>query len=424
MFVLRHLPISLLFVLVLLSFGCGAKTGLDAPDAEMDATNVPDASDAGIDVPCVEIPLDGGPIDLPLSTEAEVGRADVLFLIDTTASMQDEIDRIRDQIRDRLAPAIERTLRDTRIGVATFADFPVEPFGDPDAGDVPFRLLSQMTDDLARIQAAVSSIDLGNGRDEAESQVEALYQVATGEGLGSWVAPSFGCPLGGLGYPCFREDALPVVLLFTDAPFHEGEGGRLPYSRLTPRPHVYSEAVAELNALGIKVMCFNSGDSGAGATLTDLRNIAMDTGAIGLDGQPLVFDVGRRGENLGTEVVSAIETFAAAIEFDVDTLLLDPDPRDGIDPRDFVDAVLAIRAIPADGVASIEREAGVFRGVVSGTDLLFQLRLRNDAIVPGPTARRFRLEIIFRGDGRTRLDRRIIDIVIPGADGSGCDAPT
>jgi hypothetical protein len=75
-------------------------------------------------------------------------------------------------------------------------------------------------------------------------------------------------------------------------------------------------------------------------------------------------------------------------------------------------------------VASIEREAGVFRGVVSGTDLLFQLRLRNDAIVPGPTARRFRLEIIFRGDGRTRLDRRIIDIVIPGADGSGCDAPT
>jgi len=415
MFVTRHLPTLLI---VLSVFGCGAKTGLDVPDAELDATNPPDALDAGPPIPCVEIPIDGGPIELPLETEAQVGRADILFLIDTTASMQDEIDRIRDQIRDRLAPAIERTLQDTRIGVATFADFPIEPFGDADAGDTPFQLVSQMTDDLAQIQAAISTIRLGNGRDEAESHVEALYQVATGEGLGPFVSPSFGCPTGGLGYPCFREDALPVVLLFTDAPFHEGPGGTQPYMRISPRPHRYEEALTELNRLGIKVMSFNSGD---GTAVRDLQELATDTGAVRRDGTPLVFDVGRRGESLGTEVIGAIELFAEAIEFDVDALLIDPDPRDGIDPRDFVEAIIPLSATPADGVASIDTEAGVFRGVISGTDLLFQLRLRNDAVVPGPTARRFLLEIVFRGDGRTRLDRRIIEIVIPGADGTGCD---
>ncbi len=416
MLLTRHLPIALLTLLA--ASACGAKTGLNVPDGEVDAAN--DGGDAGVDVPCIEVPLDGGPIDLPLSTEAQVGRADVLFLIDTTASMQDEIDRIRDQIRDRLAPAIERTLQDTQIGVATFADFPIEPFGDAEAGDVPFRLLSQMTDDLAQVQAAVGSIRLGNGRDEAESHVEALYQVATGAGLEPHVPASFGCPSGGLGYPCFREDALPVVLLFTDAPFHNGPGGSNPYMRISPRPHTYEEAVTELNLLGIKVMCFDSGDGGASA---DLNRIARDTNALRPDGRPLVFDVGRRGEDLGTEVVGAIELFAEAIVFDVDTLLLDPDPRDGVDPRDFVQAVVPVSAEPSDGVDSIDTEAGVFRGVVSGTDLLFRLTLRNDAIVPGPTARRFRLEIVFRGDGRTRLDRRIVEIVIPGADGTGCDDP-
>ncbi len=416
MFVTRHLPITLL---VLLSSACGAKTGLDVPDGDMDAAN-DGTLDAGIDsdVPCIEVPVDGGPIDLPLTTEAQVGRADVLFLIDTTASMQDEIDRIRDSIRDRLAPAIERTLQDTRIGVATFADFPIEPYGDADAGDQPFRLVSQMTDDLAQIQAAVSSIRLGNGRDEAESHVEALYQVATGEGLGSWVSASFGCPSGGMGYPCFRGDALPVVLLFTDAPFHNGPDDTQPYMGITPAPHRYDQAVAELTSRGIKVMCFDSGDGGA---LGDLRRVSTDTGAIATDGSPLVFDVGRRGENLNNEVVSAIELFASAIEFDVDTVLADPDPSDGVDPRDFVEGIVPVSANPPDGVSSFDDTT--FYGVVSGTDLLFRLTLRNDAIVPGPTARRFRLEITFRGDRSIRLDRRIIEIVIPGADGSGCDGP-
>jgi len=378
--------------------------------------------DAGVDagdasIPCVEIPFDGGPIDLPLETEAEVSRADVVFLIDVTASMQDEIDRIRDQLRDRLAPGIEMEIRDTQLGVATFADFPVEPHGDP--LDDPFNLLLPMTDDLSRVQAAVNSIELGNGRDEAESQVEALYQVATGEGLSRFIPPSFGCPSGGFGYPCFRDDALPIVLLFTDAPFHNGPGGRNSYSGIvSPAPHTFEEAMDALNALDIRVIGF---DSGGGEARPDLRETASRTGAINAMGQPLVFDIGRDGRGLGTGVIDAMKTFADAAVFDIDLVLRDPAPGDGVDVVAFVDTVIPLRADPMDGVERIDVEAGVFRGVTSGTTVVFQLQIRNDAVVPGSEPQRFDLEVIFRGDSRTQLARQIVILVIPGADGAGCE---
>ncbi len=405
--------------IAVLMVGCGAKTGLDVPDAQVDAN---DETDAGI--PCVELLPDGGPIELPLETEARLGRADVVFAIDVTASMQDEIDQIRDKLRDRLAPAIENEIPDAQFAVATFADFPVMPYGDPE--DRPFTLMLPMSEDLSRVQAAVNGIELGNGRDEPESQVEALYQIASGEGLPPWVPSSFGCPTGGRGYPCFRDDALPIVLLFTDAPFHNGppdDSGTLrsAYSGISPPPHTYPQAVAALTSLGIRVIGFDSGDGGAGR---DLRAVATATGTLDDDGRPLVFDIGRRGERLGTGVVDAVKTFADTVVFDIDAIVQDPVPGDGVDVTGFIEAITPIRAIPMEGVESIDEEAGVFRGVQAGTTVVFQLRIRNDAVVPGPRAQRFLVEIIFRGDGRTRLGRRVLEIVIPGADGEGCEGST
>lgn len=405
-----------------LTIGCGAKTGLALPDGAMDAGIDAPMEDASI--PCIEVPPDGGLIEIPLETETRLARADLVFLIDTTASMQDEIDQIRDKLRDALAPAIDNEIPDAQFSVATFSDFGTGSYGDPD--DRAFTMVLPMTGDLSRVQAAVNSIELANGRDEPESQVEALYQVATGEGLGTWVDPSFGCPMGGRAYPCFRLDALPIILLFTDAPFHNGPasspGGPMsnPYTAgdIVPPPHTYDEAVAQLDALGVRVIGFDSGDGGGAA---HLRRVATDTDAVDEGGAPLVYDIGRNGEGLGTGVVEAMKTFADAVIFDVDAIVQDPVPGDDVDVTELVEAVVPVRAIPMDGIDSIDTEANVFRGVRSGTTVVFQLRIRNDAVVPGPTARRFQLEIIFRGDGRTRLGRRIVEIVIPGLDGEGCE---
>lgn len=400
--------------------GCGAKTGLEVPDIGPDAGT--DARDAGTDapdrpdapLPCIELHPDAGPILLPLDTEVVVGRADVLLLIDVTGSMEEEIAQIRTTLRDRIVPGIRAAIPDSRLGVATLADFPFGTCGGP--GDVPFAQILPIDADVARVQAAVDSVATTSGGDAPESHVEALYQAATGEGLGSVIPPSFGCPGGGFGYSCFRTDALPVILLFTDAPFHNGPGGSEPYpaSCGADGAHDYSEAVDVLDARGIRVMGLFSG---VRAGRDDLERVATDTGAVS-GAAPLVFDIGSGGESLSTNVITAVRTLADVIQFDVDTVLVDPVPSDGVDPRAFVDEVIALRAEPPSGVMSIS--GGVFFGVSTGTRVVFQLQLRNDVVAPGVGPQRFLLEIVFRADGRTRLGSTLIELVVPGSDGMGC----
>lgn len=412
--------------------GCGAKTGLDVPDANRDG-----GSDAGVDtgprdaghdggsdaaIPCVQLDPDAGPVELPLDTQVQLGRADVVFLIDITGSMSQEIGHIQAELRDTIAPGIQAAIPDSELGVATFADFPVGHCGTGE--DHAYNLVLPVTADLARVQSAVNGIAVSNGGDPPEAQVEALYQTATGEGLGSFVPSSFGCPGGGFGYACFRSDALPVILLFTDDFWHNGPGNADPYSSACPEllssvsPHAYGDAVSVLQTRGIRVMGLFSGlDAPARA---EMDQLATDTNALDGSGRPLVFDIGTRGESLSSSVVAAITTLASVIRFDIDTTLVDPIPGDGVDVRGFVQSVTPVRAEPMDGVASIDVAAGTFRQVRTGTRVIFQLTLRNGSVAPGVGPQIFPLEIVFRGDRRTRIGSTIIDILIPGADGSGC----
>lgn len=409
------------------SSGCGSKTGLDIPDVGVDA---PDAgptdagNDAGMDasIPCIELDPDAGPILLPLDTQVQLGRADVLFLIDVTGSMSQEIGHIQSELRDTIAPGIQAAISDSELGVATFADFPVRLCGTAD--DHAYNLVLPVTDDLARVQTAVNGIGVSNGGDPPEAQVEGLYQSATGEGLGSFIPASFGCPAGGFGYACFRNDALPVILLFTDDLWHNGPGNADPFSASCPSltssvtPHTYADAVTALQARGIRVMGLFSGvDSDARA---EMDQVAADTNALDGRGQPLVFDIGTHGEALSTSVVAAITTLANVIRFDIDTVLVDPIPSDGVDVRAFVEAVVPVRADPMDGVESIDVAAGTFRQVRTGTRVVFELTLRNGVVAPGVGPQVFPLEVVFRGDRRTRIGSTVVNIVIPGTDGTGC----
>ena len=402
--------------------GCGAKTGLAVPDLGPDAgpPTLDIGLDAGVDadIPCIEIPFDGGPVEAELETQARVGRADVVFLIDRTLSMSDEIATVRARLRDDIAPAIREAIPDSQLAVASFADFPVSGYGSATDGDTPFTLHAPSRADIASVQGAVDSIELSNGRDRRESQVEALYQLATGEGIGPYVSPSVGCPAGGRGYACLRTDALPVVLLFTDAQFHEdpaetGSG----YVGITPEPHSWFDAVRELNRIGARVIGF---DSGEGTAEPPLERMARATGA--LDGtRPLVFDIGAAGQRLTTGVVGAIRTFASSAVQDVSVEAVDPDRLDGVDVLAFVGALIPVRAEPSSGIDGIDASTATFLGVRAGTQLFYSVELRNDIVAPGMGPQRFDIDLIFRGDGSTFIARQRVTIVVPGADGTGCE---
>jgi len=416
-----------LLVTTLVTIGCGANTGIPVPNlARRDAAQpfVDAGLDAGVDanIDCFDVPLDGGPVNADMVLEAEVGRADVVFLIDITSSMQEEIDQVRTRLRDRIAPAIREAIPDSQIAVTTHADFPRSPYGQV-GRDEPFTLVSPSTADIARAQAAVDSIRLGSGVDPPESQVEALYQIATGEGLPGYVPASGGCPTGGIGYACVRRDALPVILLFTDEAMHNGPSPTMPHAYdpliLGVSPHQFDDSVRELQRIGARVIGF---DSGEGAGAPDLRTLAVRTGTVDGSGRPLVFDIGSRADRLTEEVVGAVRTFASTVVQDVDAVVRDADSGDGVDARTLVESVRPVSASPMSGIGSIDTANDIFVDVLAGTMLTFEIVTRAGIVVPGNEPKIVRAEVVFRGNGRTRLGSQIVFLVVPAADGRGCDS--
>ncbi len=121
----------------------------------------------------VEIP----DVDSPLV----VNQLDVVFLMDVTSSMGDELDVVKSE-----ASAIMQNMRDlvadTNFAVASFADYP--GFRDTqygglygDSGDYPWLLDQDLTNDMTHVNRAINRIALLNGEDGPEAYTRALYEL-------------------------------------------------------------------------------------------------------------------------------------------------------------------------------------------------------------------------------------------------------
>ncbi|MBI5500922.1 MAG: VWA domain-containing protein [Deltaproteobacteria bacterium] len=394
------------------ALACGAKTGLMV-DEEEDATPEGDAAPAA-DL-CVELPHDERPGAFDLSFAARLASAEVTLLVDVTGSMAGEIDRIRSTLRDVIVPGMIRTIPAVRLSVAFFADFPVEPYGYE--WDVPFALASVSTDDREATQAAVDGLPSMFGMDGPESQVEALFQLATGLGRGRYVPPAR-CPPGTVGYACYGPVGARLVVLFTDAMFHNGVTpwpARYDPELLDPPPATFDEAVSALQAAGIRVVGVWSDPRNEPE---DLLAVAAATGAVTADGAPIVRRIDETGGGLDDGVVDAVRAFAEERLLDVDVLLEDV-PGDDRDAREFVASVVALRAEPPEG-ATIG--GGRFLDVRPGTLVVFRLHLRGDTFPPDDETRRYRLRVVLCGDGVIRLQETIVEFVVPGRLDGGCPA--
>ncbi|MBI5491118.1 MAG: hypothetical protein HY905_27550, partial [Deltaproteobacteria bacterium] len=356
--------------------------------------------------------------DLDFGTNIQV--ADVFFLVDTTGSMYEEADNIQANLSSLIIPEIRRRIPDAAFGVGQHADFPTGSYGG--GTDVAFELLQTMTLDVATAQTAVNALPSNGGADGPESQVEAMYQTATGEGLGSWV-PAYAGP-DCRGAPCFRSGALPIILLFTDAPFHNGPPGTTAdaYTGITPLPHNWSEAIDAINRIHGKVLGLSS-DSMHSPTYSaweDMQATVVATGAVDLDGIPLIYDIGSNASGLGTGVVDAIEMLATRVPFDVDTFTED-DPGDplGVDATCFIRRIIPLRWIGPTGIENDpESAAGMdestFYEVLPGATVEFTVQFQNVGCFAGDEyARVFLATIVVQGDHVTRLDERVVLIIVP-----------
>ena len=365
-----------------------------------------------------------------LSFATELRMADVYFLMDTTSSMSSAITSLKTGLstpRTGLIDRVRAVIPDVHFGVGDFRDYSASRllgacYGS--SGDFAYRNVQDMTVDAAAAQAAVNSLRAAGGCDGPESQVPALYAMATGRGLPgrSAVSGALGarpaCSGGGFGYPCFRDGSVPIAVLITDAPFHNGPTGSMVYDDALVGGHAptYVETRDALVDANIRVL----GISVYGGSQTDLETLASDTGAVDGARRPLVTEWSR-GE-IGDVVVDQIETLANQTRMEI-TLVFEDDPSDAVDSGPaFVDHVEAkedgdvaagCAALPANDVDG-DGNPDTFPDVTAGTRVCFDIIVKQNAtVMPGPEPQLFRATLRVMGDGFTELDQRDIFFLVP-----------
>jgi hypothetical protein len=431
--------------------------GTDPRDPDTDGDGVPDSVeaacpgadplDADVGIPPGDfffvLPYEGPEASDDLDFATDVVKLDVMIAMDTSGSFDEEIDALTVDLNSVIIPGIRDQISDTAFGVARFEDFPRLPYGNE--ADLPYELLQPITTDASAVAAAVALLPPASGGfDLPESQVEALFQIATGAGFvmdGTDLVPPGPCaPTAGV---CFRGGALPVVILITDAPFH-----RSPEYAGDMGVHTEAQTQAALEARGIRVIGVASGDPAR----TDLDALALSTAAHvppaafgGLCGAdlcctgltngprapvhgdcPLVFDVdGATGTGLGDLIVQAIFNLTSYGTADVATARLGETTSlnlvqgalvtlpPGTTSSDFILGVTPVSATPPAGSAAPTIAGDGFHGVTPGTTLTFRVNARNTFVEERSEIQLFRATIQVVGDGVTTLSSRSVFILVP-----------
>jgi hypothetical protein len=260
--------------------------------------------------------LDGDPdrVGFPFPSCLESPAVDVYLIVDLSGSFADDLPIFKEEAPKAIS-GLKALYPNIRFGLGKFEDYPIAPFGSVDTGDKAYERLVDLTFDTDVVSNTIAGLFTRSGADVPESQLPALYQAATGAGQ----------DLSGAGYPeasipasqqaNFRDEAVKVFSLWTDAPFHlPGDPGDIPY----PGPG-FVETVAAILALDPPQVI---GVSSGGGGLSDLEEMAAATGAVAplggadcdgdgivdiAEGDPLVCSIGGDGTGIGEAVTGLVK---------------------------------------------------------------------------------------------------------------------
>ncbi|HKW61978.1 MAG TPA: PEGA domain-containing protein [Candidatus Acidoferrum sp.] len=200
----------------------------------------------------------------PASTSGPA--VDVVLLLETNLDLgEGTISNLQQGIGSAIA-GVRVSIPNSFFAVVMFQDFPIAPFGEPTM--VPYRLLQPLTDNVLAIRSAVNSMSASGGGDLLDSGNEALYQVATGEGLSF---PGGGIGPFGMG---FRNGSTRIVIVFADDDFHDSTDYTF------SGPHSKSEAMSALQTLGAKVAAVIPTGPGVPGPLLTVEEYAEVSGAV------------------------------------------------------------------------------------------------------------------------------------------------
>ena len=424
-----------------------------------------------------------GQMSKPLDFATAIPALDVFFLMDTTGSMAGEITNLQSALTGTVIPGIQNAVTNSQFGVGALEDFPVTPYGSlsgadcfsggESAPDQPFKLRQTITNSSSAVQTAVNSLSngpgspIGCGNDWPEGGLEALYQIATGQGLSSPSPTSVPANHSGIGGVAFRSGTMPVVVDITDAMTHGvGETATCPDTgdsaaytgTVATVAHSRAQTKAALSNICARVVGIAAIQTSLSLQCSGeeyLRDLATSTGArvppaawdvgtrpsgcaanqcctgqngagVAPDGDglcPVVFDVSPTGTGVSTNIVTGIQMLTRFATFDVPTdkqgqatdVNGNPLPG-GHTTADFIKAVMPQSFVlppPPPVLPNPTFDATTFHNVTPGTQVTFAVDAFNDFVVQTDSAQIFRATIRVLAGGCTPLDQRDVLILVP-----------
>ncbi|WP_437734186.1 VWA domain-containing protein [Sorangium sp. So ce1335] len=436
--------------------GTNPDDDLDNPQANGDFVFV---------VPYMQAPT---PAEDTLDFSTDISQADVVFAMDTTSSMGNVISSLRSTLQDMIDQLADG-IPSIGIGVTHYKDFPRSPYGG--GADKPFflehRVMSVLTPEGRNsVQDAVDDLLASGGGDTPESGWEALYQIARGAGTGEggarvppfdpMTAPPDAIPagetVGHIGGVGFRAGSLPIVVMMTDVPNHNGTVPSYNYTGLSSPS--YTQALSAMTSLGGRLIGMVTDLDDGSEAKADLTAGALATGSVvpptawGPEGMrpprcdvgqcctgeggkgvaaangkcPLVFQISSSGTGLSLAVVQAIKVLTTYVTLDISAAAVDDEEGDAIDAvSSFVDKIIAnneaqepctsgLRVVDKDRDGVADTYTNVFPGPTVCFDVIPKI---NAAVPPKETPQMFTASIVVTGDGVTTLSTRKVFFLVP-----------
>jgi len=376
----------------------------------------------------------------------QIKMADIVISLDLSGSMAYARDNIKQDIKNVIISGIKAAVPDPAFAISSYSN--IESY--------PYIMNQTITKNETAIQNALNSLS-GEGGGEIESQYEAVYQAVTGAGfdgdllraswdVNKWVEdfyrvysevriPAQDCSthLGSIGGACFRQFALPIIMLITDEQLYDinkdwvsdtnGVVTKLRYKWRDSKPdkgHYESATIAALNAKKAKFIGVIG--QGIGDLLFSLRprmeKLANDTGSKnGTTGDPYVFQIDMAGKGLSNQIVEAVTDLLNNIKMDIDTTSESVTNVHGIDTTLFIKDLVADHSDPPNAYES--KSGATFKQVKPGVFLFFDITFQNTIFEPTTTENTlFRAKITVYGEGAL-LDTRDVFIIVPGIKDDG-----
>ncbi len=224
---------------------------------------------------------------------AKIKNLDLAFVIDTTGSMSDDINRVKQDMTQYLSALKENGLVNYRVAIVDYRDFSSRTGS---SRDYPYKIQLDFTNDYESIISTINGLTLGNGGDTEETICSAL--------------------IDGLSELSWRSKAGKAAILMGDAPALDPEPitnytKDMAINKLVTDNTGYVEDMGETRAayyaldsqesLRSKVTLFTIATSSYSETIECFNYLAEGTG-----GESYIAETSEDISNIMTEIIETI----------------------------------------------------------------------------------------------------------------------